>query len=136
MDLADERLRHRIMTNGPVGPWCTLPGTHTQLFDEAIHFHEDGTGELRTASVMHGARALRFAWRVVGYGVLECQPTYDAPEIGADGEPEALDRFRLPFVIEQQNTDTGSHWVLREDNAQGFWEMTAPLVPDGSFGER
>jgi hypothetical protein len=68
--------------------------------------------------------------------VTDCQPIYDAPETGANGEPEAADRFRLPFVIEQQSTDTGCHWVLREGNAQGFWEMTAPLVPDRRFGGR
>jgi hypothetical protein len=85
---------------------------------------------------MRGRDALRFEWRVVGHGVLECRPIYSAPETGADGEPEEADWFRLPLVIEQQSTDTGSYWVLREDNAQGFWELTAPLVPDRRFGGR
>jgi hypothetical protein len=40
-------------------------------------------------------------------------------------------------MIEQQSTDTGSYWVLREHNAEGFWELTAPLVPaiGGSAGD-
>jgi hypothetical protein len=129
MDLSDERCRHDILTNGPRGQWRTLPGSHTQLFDEAINFHGDGTGELRTNSVMHGPEALRFSWRVVAYGVLECKPIYDELETGADGEPVAADWFRLTFVIERQSTDAGSYWVLKERNTPGFWELTAPLVP-------
>ena len=129
MDLSDELVRHRILTNGPRGRWRTLPGSHTQLFDEAIHFRTEGSGELRTRSVMRGVEALNFLWRVVGYGVVECQPVYATPELGADGEPEAADWFQLPFVIEQQHSDAGVHWVLKERNAPGFWELTAPLVP-------
>src|SRR5205814_10407113 len=117
MNLADERWRHRILMNGPRGAWRTLPGSHTQLFDEAIEFRDDDSGELRTGSVMHGVQTLRFRWRVLGYGVIECQPVYETPEIGADGELEAADWFRLPFVIEPHSSDAGAHWVLKERDA-------------------
>jgi len=106
-----------------------VPGTHTVLFNESINFRHDGTGELHQDSVMFGPDALRFSWRVVGYGVVECQPIYDVPEIGDDGEPETADWFRLPFVIEQHSTDTGSYWVMRERDREGFWDLGLPLVP-------
>lgn len=129
MDLSDKHWRDHIMTNGPVGAWCALPGSHTQLFDEAIDFGVEGRGELRTHSPMRGAESLAFIWRVGGYGVVECQPVYASPEIGDDGQANAADWFRLPFVIELQRTDAGTFWALRERGAQGFWELAAPLVP-------
>ena len=118
MDLSDEHWRDHIMTNGPVGAWCALPGSHTQLFDEAIDFGVEGRGELRTHSPMRGAESLAFIWRVGGYGVVECQPVYASPEIGDDGQANAADWFRLPFVIELQRTDAGTFWALRERGAQ------------------
>jgi hypothetical protein len=129
MNLSDEHWRHHILNSGPLGAWRTLPGSHTQLFDEAIQFRPDGSGELRTSSVLRGDEVLRFSWRVVSYGVIECQPIYDVPLTGEDGEPEQADWFRLPLVIEPHSTDAGTHWVLKERDRQGFWELTAPLVP-------
>ena len=129
MNLADELVRHHLLSNGPVGRWRTLPGSHTQLFDEAIVFEPDGRGELGTRSVMRGDERLRFMWRVSGYGLIDCQPVYEQPELDADGEPEVADWFRIAFVIERQRSDAGEHWVLKERHAPGFWELTAPLVP-------
>ncbi|HSW23397.1 MAG TPA: hypothetical protein VLJ62_11565 [Burkholderiaceae bacterium] len=129
MNLADERWRQLVLMHGPLGRWRTLPGSHTNLFEEFIEFRVDGSGELYTHSVLRGGDALRFTWRLVNPGVVECQPIYDIPEIGDDGEPEAADWFKLPYVIEEQASDAGSHWVLRERDAAGFWELSAPLVP-------
>jgi hypothetical protein len=129
MNLADELLRHRLLTNGPVGLWRTMPGSHTQLFDDLIDFRQDGSGEMRTRSAMHGTHTLRFVWRVAGHGVVECQPVYDVPEMDDHGQPEAADWFRLVFAFEQSSSDVGSHWVLKERDAPGFWELNAPLVP-------
>jgi hypothetical protein len=129
MNLADEVLRHRLLTNGPLGLWRTMPGSHTQLFDDLIDFRPDGSGEMRTSSAMHGASTLRFVWRVAGYGVVECQPVYDTPELDDQGQPEVADWFKLPFGFEQSSSDAGVHWVLKERGAPGFWELNAPLVP-------
>jgi hypothetical protein len=129
MNLADDVLRHRLLTNGPLGLWRTMPGSHTQLFDEFIDFRPDGSGDMHTSSAMHGAHRLRFVWRAVAYGVVECQPVYDVPELDNQGQPEVADWFRLPFALEQHSSDNGTHWVLKERNAPGFWELNAPLVP-------
>jgi hypothetical protein len=129
MNLADDRWRQLVLMHGPLGRWRTLPGSHTNLFDEFIEFRADGSGELHTSSVLRGAEALRFNWRLLDPGVIECQPIYDTPELGDDGELEAADWFRLPLVIEQQRSDAGMHWVLKERGAPGFWELSAPIVP-------
>lgn len=129
MNLADEHWHHAILTNGPRGQWRTVPGSHTQIFDETIRFDSDGTGEMLLRSVMSGDTSLKFAWRAIAYGVIECQPIYDTPEFDDDGEPEAADWFRIRFEIRQHATDAGTHWVLQELDAPGFWELTAPLVP-------
>jgi hypothetical protein len=62
--------------------------------------------------------------------VVECQPSYDTPEAGKTGTPEESDWFRITFVIEQQATDVGEFWVLREANSDGFWDLMTPLVPE------
>ncbi|MEY4561627.1 MAG: hypothetical protein RLZZ618_904 [Pseudomonadota bacterium] len=131
MNLADEHWRHAILTHGPRGMWRTVPGTHTQLFDEAIRFDTDGSGEMRQRSVMSGETALKFSWRATAYGVIECQPVCDTPSFDDDGEPEASDWFRIRFEFRELTTDAGTSWVLQERDADGFWELTAPLVPAG-----
>jgi hypothetical protein len=129
MNLADETLRDRILADGPVGAWRTVPGTHTVLADESILFNRDGTGAWRCRSFLSGNTVQSFVWRVAGHGVVECQPVYEAPQTDAAGSPEASDWFRLALVIEPHATDTGTCWVLRERNSDGFWELAAPLVP-------
>jgi hypothetical protein len=129
MDLSDERWRHRVLTNGPRGCWVTVPGSHTQLFDERICFDDDGMGRLDTHSVLRGHESLRFRWRMAEYAVVECQPVYDAAALGDDGEPESSDWFRIAFSVEPRSTDAGTHWALREKGTEGFWELTAPLIP-------
>ena len=67
--------------------------------------------------------------------MVECQPLDDKPEVSEPGESgesasEENDWFRIAFEIEQQATDAGEFWVLRETNADGFWDLMTPLVPD------
>jgi hypothetical protein len=62
--------------------------------------------------------------------MVECQPLDDKREGGEPEEPEENDWLRIAFVIEQQATDVGEFWVLREINSDGFWDLMTPLVPD------
>ena len=130
MNLADERWRHAVLTNGPQGRWRTVPGTHAQLSDEAIRFDTDGTGEMQLSSLMSGHTSLKFLWRAAGHGVVECQPLYETSQLDGQGEQEPAEWLRLHFEIRQQATDAGTHWVLQELGTQGFWELTTPLVPE------
>ncbi len=129
MNLADEALRHRLLSNGPVGRWQTMPGTHTHLGVDVIEFRDDGRGEMNMSSVMIGKETLAFLWRSVEPGVVECQIVYEVPELDDVGQPEANDWSRLPFAFEQQHSDTGTYWVLKQSNATGFWELNTPLIP-------
>ena len=129
-NLADESCRRRVLASGPIGAWRTLPGSHRALYDESIRFNADGTGSMQTRSTLSGATTQPFRWRLVGHGVIECQPIYQEPELSAAGTPEESDWFRTAFVIEPQSSDTGQCWVLRETDSDGFWDLLAPLVPD------
>ena len=129
MNLADESARHRVLASGPVGPWRTLPGSHNVLYNERIRFDADGAGSMQTGSALGGVATQPFRWRCAGHGAIECQPIDPQPEVSAAGELEQSDWFRIAFVIEPQSTDMGKFWVLRETDAEGFWELMAPLVP-------
>jgi hypothetical protein len=129
LNLDDENQRHRVLTDGPVGRWCGLPGTHTALFGGQIHFDASGEGQLVSSSLMDGEQKLRFLWRMSATGVIECQPLHDAPLLNDDGRPESDDWHRIHFTIERVASDTEQHWVLREINHDGFWELQMPLVP-------
>ena len=129
MNLADESVRHSVLTSGPLGTWRTVPGTHSALYRESIQFDANGTGRMQSGS-LSGTTTQPFRWRRAGHGVVECQPIYDAPEIGEAGAPEAADWFRIAFVIERKATDVGEFWVLREADADGFWNLMTPLVPE------
>jgi hypothetical protein len=129
MNLADESVRSRVLANGPVGGWHTVPGTHSVLYRESIQFDADGTGRMQSGG-LSGTTTQPFLWRSAGHGVVECQPIYDTPEISEAGEPEASDWLRIAFMIEQRATDVGEFWVLRETNSDGFWDLMTPLVPD------
>jgi hypothetical protein len=129
MNLADEAVRAHLLTNGPLGRWQTVPGTHTQLSNESFEFREDGTGELHTSSLMHGDEVWRFSWRMFDHGVVECQLVYETLEVDDTGQPEESDWSRLPFVFEQQCTDSGWYWVLKQPNRSGFWDSNFPMVP-------
>lgn len=128
LDLSNEATRHLVLTNGPRGAWGTVPGSHTELFDERIEFNPDGTGRLHSRSVLRGQETLSFLWRVAGYGVIECQPQYAEPTLDDHGLPEAPDWFRIEFSIEPHRTDAGSYWALRERATNGFWELSTPLI--------
>jgi hypothetical protein len=130
MNLADESVRHRVRTSGPLGAWRTVPGTHTVLYRETIQFDADGTGRMQSGSNLSGTITQAFRWRSAGHAVVECQPIDETPEAGETGAPEANDWYRITFVIEQQATDVGEFWVLREANSDGFWDLMTPLVPE------
>ena len=129
MNLADESVRHGVLASCPVGVWRTVPGTHSVLYRESIQFDADGTGRMQIGG-LSGTITQPFLWRSAGHGVVECQPLDDKPEGGEPGETEENDWLRIAFVIEQQATDVGEFWVLRETNWDGFWELMTPLVPD------
>jgi hypothetical protein len=128
MNLADESVRDRVLANGPVGGWHTVPGTHSVLYRESIQFDVDGTGRMQSGG-LSGTTTQPFLWRSAGHGMVECQPLDDKREVG-EPEPEENDWLRIAFVIEQQATDVGEFWVLRETNSDGFWDLMTPLVPD------
>ena len=127
INLADESVR--VLASGPVGAWRTVPGTHSVLYRESIQFDADGTGRMQIGG-LSGTITQPFLWRSAGHGAVECQPLDDTPEVSATGEPEASDWLHIAFVIEQQATDAGEFWVLRETNSDGFWDLMTPVVPD------
>lgn len=129
MNLDDEPCRHHLLRHGPCGAWRALPDSHTVLMDGAIVFSDDGEGEMRLRSVLNGDTRLRFRWRLAGYGVVQCQPHYDSPLTGDDGQPEEADWFELPYEFRRHGCDAGSFWVLQERGTAGFWEIGSPLVP-------
>ena len=129
MNLTDESVRDRVLANGPVGGWRTVPGTHSVLYRESIQFDVDGTGRMQSGG-LSGTTTQPFLWRSADHGVVECQPLDDKPEVSEPDEPEENDWLRIAFVIEQQATDAGEFWVLRESNSDGFWDLMTPLVPD------
>jgi hypothetical protein len=129
MNLADETIRHRVLTSGPLGTWRTVPGTHTVLYRESIQFDADGTGRMQSGG-LSGTTTQPFLWRSAGHGMVECQSLDDKREVGEPEEPEENDWLRIAFVIELQATDVGEFWVLRETNSDGFWDLMTPLVPD------
>ena len=129
MNLTDESVRDRVLANGPVGGWRTVPGTHSVLYRESIQFDVDGTGRMQSGG-LSGTTTQPFLWRSADHGVVECQPLDDKPEVSEPDEPEENDWLRIAFVIEQQATDAGEFWVLRESDSDGFWDLMTPLVPD------
>jgi hypothetical protein len=129
MNLENKLFRHAVMTNGPLGCWCAVPGTHLALMDASISFHSDGSGNMTITSRMGGESSLDFRWRMATYGAVQCLPVFDPPEMGPDGLPEEGDWLNLPMVIEPCTTDTGTYWALHELGRQGFWGILSPLVP-------
>jgi hypothetical protein len=129
MNLADETVRHCVLTSGPVGPWRTVPGTHSVLYRESIQFDADGSGRMQSGG-LSGTTTQPFLWRSAGHGMVECQPLADKREGSEPEESEENGWLRIAFVIEQQATDVGEFWVLRETNSDGFWDLMTPLVPD------
>ena len=131
VDLRDARVRRRMLTEGPVGVWETLPGTHTALMYDVIRFAPDGTGETCSDSVLGGETVAHFTWSVVRPGLLTCVVT-DAtwmPEPGGDDYPEPDETQRVDFQFEERHTDVGTFWVMREPDRDGFWDLAFPLVP-------
>ena len=118
-ELDDPAVRARIVAEGPIGHWQTVPGTHRSLADDAIHFDADGAGRLHSWSLTHGPQTESFSWRLEEPGVLALRP-----------EPAEDDEAwqRVPFTIERHSTDIGSFWTMREATGPGFWWLLGPLV--------
>lgn len=130
MNLDDERVRERLLVNGPVGTWKTLPGSHLLLFADTIRFDADGSGELCLHSALRGEQRLRLRWAVAGYGKIACQVIYDDPLTGPDGAIEEDDWSHIAFVFERQTSDSGNYWVMKQPGRDGFWELALPVVPE------
>jgi hypothetical protein len=129
MNLADESVRDGILASGPVGGWCTVPGTHSVLYQESIQFDADGTGRMQISG-LSGTSTQLFRWRSTGHGLVECQPLDDEPEADEAGMSEDNGWLRIAFVIEQKATDAGQFRVLREAHSDGFWDLMTPVVPE------
>ena len=92
-----------MLTEGPVGEWATLPGTHTALMYDVIRFAPDGTGETRSDSTLGGETVEHFTWSVARPGLLTCVMT-DAtwmPEPGLDDHPDPDETQKVGFQFEE-----------------------------------
>lgn len=121
MDLSHEHVRRRMLTEGPVGEWNTLPGTHTALMYDFVRFAPDGTGETYRDSLLGGETFEHFTWSVVAPGHLVCVVVEDSEE---EAEPE-----NVGFRFEEQNSDVGTFWVMRDPDWDGFWNFVQAVVP-------
>jgi hypothetical protein len=128
-DLCDERVRRRMLAEGPVGEWETLPGTHTTLMDDVIRFAVDGTGESRSRSIVHGETVQRFTWSVARPGLLACIVVDPPPQPDAAGDPEPPETLFVGFRFEERHGDIGSSWVMCDPVREGFWNLVLPVVP-------
>lgn len=118
MDIGDPDVRSRLLTEGPVGEWVTLPGTHTVLMSDYIRFDPGGTGEIHSDSVLGGEITEQFTWSMTGPGRLSCTVVDTEPE------PEVVG-----FAFEQQRSDIGAFWVMRDPDFDGFWRFALPVAP-------
>jgi len=84
MNLADESVRDRVLANGPVGGWHTVPGTHSVLYRESIQFDVDGTGRMQSGGHERNDHAA-IPVAQAGHGVVECQPLDDKPRSASPG---------------------------------------------------
>lgn len=135
-NLDDEEVQQAMMSNGPIGHWRAVPSTFLTLMDSSVHFNSDGSGSLKSNSVMSSEMILNFRWRMASYGVLQCLSLFD-DDIDVDSRKQSVkepleegDWLNVPMVIEPFTTDTGSYWVLREKGRQGFWHSVSPLIPE------
>ncbi|WP_157253556.1 hypothetical protein [Nonomuraea typhae] len=101
------------LTHGPVGTWRSALGTAGVLLGDEVHFGADGSGELRSSSVVFGEERLPFRWRMVGYA---------AVHIGFDDEERVV---RMEF--RRLQTDAGAVTVLAEPGVDAFWPADDPL---------
>jgi hypothetical protein len=137
VDLRDARVRRRMLTEGPVGEWVTLPGTHTALIYDVIRFAPDGTGEIRGDSTLGGETVEHFTWSVARPGLLTCVVT-DAtwmPAPDMDDDPEPDETQKVGFQFEEQHSDVGTFWVMCDSDRDGFWNLAFPVVPRPSRRE-
>jgi hypothetical protein len=129
LKLADAEVRERLLSNGPLGQWRTIGGSHTLLSDDSIRFEADGSGEMCLRSLMLGEVRRRFRWRSEAHGVIACQPLPGEPETSEAGDTEAQDWYRIEYLFERDSSDTGTYWVMRERATKGFWDLVLPVVP-------
>lgn len=123
VDLRDARVRRRLLTEGPVGEWETLPGTHTALMYDVVRFAPDGTGETRSDSVLGGEIAEHFTWSVVRPGLLACVV------VDTSSDPDPDETQKVGFQFAEQHSDVGTFWVMRDPDWDGFWNLALPVVP-------
>ncbi|WP_033344033.1 hypothetical protein [Catenuloplanes japonicus] len=129
LDLSDPGVRHRLLAEGPVGAWETFPGTHTALMYDLVRFGPDGTGEIRSESVLGGESFANFTWSVRRSGLLACIVTEASylPETDDDTEPDEVETVGFEFA--QRHSDLGTFWVMRDPRTDGFWNLGFPLSP-------
>ncbi|MEU4161735.1 hypothetical protein [Actinoplanes sp. NPDC026670] len=120
-------MRDRLLAEGPVGEWVSMPSTATALMSDLIRFAADGTGQSYSSSLLGGEQVKRFTWKPAGSGMLErIERDTVAP---GDAEVEMVG-----FRFAEQHSDIGSFWVMCDPGGDGFWDLVWPVVPQSRDG--
>lgn len=108
----------------PIGTWTTSRGTFDAMMQDELTLAADGTGWLRTRSVMRGSQLLPVMWQHPGPGVLKLAMLFPEDDPKA---PPFFETVRYTAVTVQQ--DVGRpRVVLQNTDDDVFWNLAGPLA--------
>lgn len=125
---------HEIMTNDkddlswavegpPLGLWVTNKGTADQLMRDSLYMAPNGTGFVRTQSLLRGEETLPIMWRHRGPGLLSIAQLLPEDDPEADPEWE-----KVRYTDAATSNDVADNIrVLKNIDNDTFWTLTGPV---------
>ena len=105
----------------PIGIWTTVLGTADVLENDALCLLPDGTGSLRSWSVVHGEETLPLMWKHVQPGTLSISVIYDLDE------EQAWQTVEYCSTVVQIDAGGAHVQVLRNIDDKQFWTLVGPI---------
>lgn len=108
----------------PIGTWTTSNGTFDAMMQDTLTLAADGTGWVKTSSMMRGEELLPVMWKQPEPGVLKLAMLFP------DDDPEEAPHFEtVRYSAVTVAHDVGNERVvLRNDDDDVFWSLAGPVV--------
>jgi hypothetical protein len=108
----------------PIGIWATAGGTADMLMHDRLSLRPDGTGHLRSTSVMRGEETYPVMWWHEGPGVLKITMLLPGDDPNAPPEWETV---RYAAALASNDLTTAAP-VLKNTDDDVFWTLTGPVA--------
>lgn len=107
----------------PIGVWVTSSGTFSNMMKDRLSLRPDGTGYLRSHSVLRGEETFPVIWQHVEPGVIKIDMFFPDDDPKREAEWETV-RYAAAMKANDIGRDVP---VLKNVDDDTFWSLVDPI---------